>query len=185
MSDREARRHSYSMRMAAPDLIQRLQRGEHAALTDVYRQFGAELIALATRLTGSRADAEDVLHDLIVGLPDAMRHYDERGKLGAWLKQVVVRMCLMRLRAVGRRRETELDEASQFPTRDGAGDSNDAIEIALRELAPAVRAVVVLRLVEGLSHREIAATLGISTDASETRLSRGIAAMRRRLETLL
>ena len=169
-----------------PDLIPRIRRGDPAALTAVYRAFGGELLALARRLTGSESDAEDVLHDLIVGLPDAMRNYDERGKFRAWLKQVVVRMCLMRLRAERRRRETGLDEVGQLASRTvSAGDLNDAIELALRELSPAIRAVVVLRFIEGLSHREIADTLGISINASEARLSRGIVALRRRLEALI
>jgi len=169
-----------------PDLIPRVRQGDPAALTAIYRAFGGELLALAGRLTGSDADAEDVLHDLIVGLPDAMRSYVERGRLRAWLRQIVVRMCLMRLRAARRRRETGLDAAGQLPARAmPAGDSNAAIEIALRELSPAVRAVVVLRFIDGLSHAAIADTLGISINASEARLSRGLVALRRKLEALL
>jgi RNA polymerase sigma-70 factor, ECF subfamily len=168
-----------------PELIQKIRRGDQGALVSVYRQFGGELLSLATRITGSAADGEDILHDLIVGLPEAMRSYDERGKLGPWLRQVVVRMCLMRLRTERRRNETTLDVA-ELPARSTpTNDVADAIEIALRELSPAIRAVVVLRLIEGLSHREIAESLGISTNASEARLSRGIAALRRRLETLI
>jgi RNA polymerase sigma-70 factor, ECF subfamily len=169
-----------------PDLIPRVRRGDPTALTAIYHAFGGELLALAGRLTGSDADAEDVLHDLIVGLPDAMRSYEERGRLRAWLRQIVVRMCLMRLRAARRRRETHLDAAGQLPARTApAGDSNDAIEIALRELSPAVRAVVVLRFIEGLSHGAIADTLGISINASEARLSRGLVVLRRRLAALI
>ena len=162
-----------------PDLIPRIRRGDPTALVAVYRAFSGELLALARRLTGSEADAEDVLHDLIVGLPDAMRTYDERGKLRGWLKQVVVRMCLMRLRAARRRREIGLDAVHQLSVRAASvGDFDDAIEIALRELSPAIRAVVVLRFFDGFSHREIADTLGISINASEARLSRGIVALR-------
>ena len=169
-----------------PDLIPRLRRGDPAALTEIYRVFGGDLLALARRLMSSDPDAEDVLHDLIVGLPDAMRSYSERGKLRAWLKQVVVRMCLMRLRAARRRRETRLEAVGQLSARPApAGDLTDAIETALRELSPAIRAVVVLRFLDGLPHREIAEALGISTNASEARLSRGLVALRRRLETFL
>jgi RNA polymerase sigma-70 factor (ECF subfamily) len=95
-------------------------------------------------------------------------------------------MCLMHLRATRRRRETGLDTVGQIPARSAsAGDIDAAIEIALRELSPPIRTVVVLRFVDGLSHREIADSLGISINASEARLSRGIVALRRRLETLL
>jgi RNA polymerase sigma-70 factor, ECF subfamily len=170
----------------APDLMTRLRRGDSAALTAIYSRFGGELLALAARLTGSKQEAEDILHDLIVGLPEAMKSYDERGKLRAWLKRIVVRMSLMRLRAASRRRETALDDAGDLVDLTPATrDTADAIELALRSLSPAVRAVVVLRFIEGHSHREIADTLGISVEASEARLSRGIAAMRSRLEHLI
>jgi len=169
-----------------PELIARLRRADSAALTAVYSRFGDELISLAARLTGSKHEAEDILHDLIVGLPEAIKSYDERGKLRAWLKRIVVRMSLMRLRAARRRRETALDDATELAARTPpAADTAEVIELALRGLSPAVRAVVVLRFIEGLSHREIADALGISLDASEARLARGIAAMRRRLENLI
>ena len=168
------------------DLVRGIRGADPVALTAVYRSHGTELLALATRLTGSTADAEDVLHDLIVGLPEAMRSYDERGKLRGWLKQVVVRMCLMRLRTERRRREIALDDAGELSAPAAApSDVTDAIDLAVRDLSPAIRAVIVLRLVEGFTHLEIAQSLGISSNASEARLSRGIAALRKRLETLI
>jgi RNA polymerase sigma-70 factor (ECF subfamily) len=168
-----------------PELIPRLRRGDPAALTTLYRAYGGELLSLAARFTGSEAEAEDVLHDLIVGLPERMRNYDERGNLRGWLRQVVVNMSLMRLRADKRRNETPLDTAELPPWSSTPSDSGDAIELAIRELSPAIRTVVVMRLVAGYSHREIADTLGISVNASEARLSRGIATLRERLGKLL
>jgi len=166
------------------DLIPALRRGDPAALSSLYERFGGELLALATRMTGSDADAEDILHDLIVGLPEALRQYEERGKLRAWLKQIVVRMSLMRLRSA--RRLGDAAELERLPARPtGVSDATDSLERAFGELTPALREVVVLRLVEGFSHREVADLLGISVSASEARLSRGVAQLRRRLETLL
>ncbi|HJU66516.1 MAG TPA: sigma factor-like helix-turn-helix DNA-binding protein, partial [Gemmatimonadaceae bacterium] len=52
------------------------------------------------------------------------------------------------------------------------------IEAALTRLSPALRAVVVLKVIEGYSHREIGQLLHISTAASEVRLSRAMAALR-------
>lgn len=170
-----------------PNLVARVRRGDSAALTAIYSRFGGELLALAKRLTGSTQEAEDILHDLIVGLPESMKTYDDRGKLRAWLKRIVVRMSLMRLRAARRRRETALDDVGEIAdlAPSATRDTAEAIELALRRLSPAIRTVVVLRFVEGYSHREIADTLGISIEASEARLSRGIAALRRLLDPLI
>src|ERR1051326_295158 len=158
-------------------LVPALKRGDPAALTTLYRAFGGELLALATRITGSREDAEDVLHDLIVGLPEALRHYQEQGKLGSWLKQIVVRSCLMRARAQ-KIRQGDTADPDDLPARSRDTELAPSIEMAFGELAPAIRTVVVLRLVDGFSHAEIAETLGISVDASQARLSRGVALLR-------
>ena len=175
-----------SSRTLDPDLVDGLRRGDPAALTALYQAMGPELMSLALRLSGSVADAEDSLHDLIVGLPEALRSYNERGAFRAWLKKVVVRMTLMRLRAAKRRNETPLDAVAPPAVQPPAQtDVADAIERGMRELSPGVRAVVVLRLFENLSHQEIANVLRISVSASETRLSRGLAALRQRLEGLV
>jgi RNA polymerase sigma-70 factor, ECF subfamily len=168
------------------ELVARLRRGEPAALTALYGGLGPELTSLAARLSGSLSDAEDVLHDLIVGLPESLRSYEERGRFRHWVRQVVVRMVLMRLRSARRRREAPIDAAANIATRPLEHDGvNDAVEGGIRALPPSLRTVVVLRLVEGMSHQEIADALGISVSASETRLSRGLTALRATLQHLI
>ncbi|PYO64311.1 MAG: hypothetical protein DMD71_13475, partial [Gemmatimonadetes bacterium] len=81
------------------------RRGEPPALAALYRAHGAAVFRLAYRLTGTREDAEDVVHDVFVGLPEALLRYEERGRLQSWLKRVAARVALMRLRQRGRRRE--------------------------------------------------------------------------------
>lgn len=81
---------------------------EAEALAALYHRHGKRLFGLAWRLTGSRADAEDVVQDLFVGLPEALRRYEDRGRLEAWLQAVVVRLVLMRKRGERRRGEVAL-----------------------------------------------------------------------------
>src|SRR6266566_9969710 len=92
------------------DLVGQVAAGDADALAALYRLHGAALFRLARRLTASVEDAEDVLHDLFVGLPESIHKYDGRGSLQGWLKRVVVRLALMRLRATRRRREVALDD---------------------------------------------------------------------------
>src|SRR2546426_4641742 len=87
------------------------RRGDPEALASLYRTHGAVLFRLAYRLVGAREDAEDVVHDVFVGLPEALRRYEERGSFAAWLKRVTARVALMRLRSGKRRREVALGQA--------------------------------------------------------------------------
>src|SRR5215813_2372677 len=67
-------------------------------IAELYRRHADALLAVAYRLLLSRADAEDVVHDLFVGLPEALQKYEERGRMESWLKRIVVRLALSRLR---------------------------------------------------------------------------------------
>ena len=148
------------------------------AIAELYRRHAEALIAVAYRLLLSRADAEDVVHDLFVGLPEALRTYEERGRMEGWLKRIVVRLALTRLRA---KRHIALDASTELAVVPADPVNRVAIERALGELPPALRAVLVLKEIEGFSHAEIASTLGISVAASEVRLHRAL----RRLRELL
>src|ERR1043166_2476623 len=95
------------------DLVRRIRAGSHDALGELYSRSATRLFAIARRLTGTREDAEDVLHDVFLGLPDALRRYDESGTLEHWLSRVTTRVALMRLRSGKRRREVRMPAAHQ------------------------------------------------------------------------
>src|SRR5438876_11176990 len=94
-------------------LITEARAGSPDALSALYLEHGAALFRLAYRLVGAREDAEDVVHDVFVGLPEALRRYEERGSFAAWLKRVTARVALMKLRRGKRRREVALDNAAR------------------------------------------------------------------------
>src|SRR6267143_4552937 len=162
------------------DLVRELAADSPDALASLYRMHGRALFRLARRLSASVEDAEDVLHDLFVGLPEAVRKFDGRGSLEGWLKRVLVRLALMRQRAQRRRREVAFDDqmpgsaARHTPAESGAWD----VQRVVAGLPEDLRAVLVLRQTEGYSHNEIAAMLGITPGASRVRLSRAVKLLR-------
>jgi RNA polymerase sigma-70 factor, ECF subfamily len=144
-------------------------------IEELYRRHASALIAVAYRLLMSRADAEDVVHDLFVGLPEALRKYEERGSMESWLKRIVVRLSLSRIRA---RRDIALDAAPDLAVLPGDPLSRVALQRAVAGLSPSLRAVLTLKEVEGFSHAEIARMLDISVSASEVRLHRALKQLR-------
>src|SRR5258705_13847434 len=93
-------------------VVRRVRLGDAEALGELYDAFGASLFRLAYRLTGTRDDAEDGVHDGFVGLPEALGRYEERGRLGAWLSRVPARLALMPPRRRNHRRAAELEGAN-------------------------------------------------------------------------
>lgn len=148
-----------------------------AAIAELYREHGRALFRLAYRLTASKEDAEDVVHDVFVGLPEAMKTYKERGRFESWLKRITARVALMKLRARRRRGEVHLDsEIAVKGTLPGA--EVIALHAAVAALPDTLRHVLVLKEVEGYSHREIGDMLGISVLASRVRLARALRRLR-------
>ena len=167
---------------AVPDdtaLLARVRSGDRDALTTLYQAHAGEMLALAVRLTGSRSDAEDAIQDLFLRLPRALARYQEQGRFLAWLKQLTVRHALVRLRSGRRRREIALAEAESFWVGDTTADTTT--RDALDRLEPDDRAIIVLKVVEGYSHAEIAELLGIRKGTSEVRLHRALERLRSQL----
>jgi len=166
------------------DLIARARAGHAEALEAIYVQHGVVLMRLAYHLTGSAADAEDVLHDVFLGLPEALTRYEERGLFSAWLRRVTTRVALDRIRSARRRREIPLDGAHEpaMASSERAVAHRSELERALATLPVALRVVFVLKEIDGQSHAEIAGTLGIRVGTSEVRLHRACEKLRRYLK---
>ncbi|HUC40399.1 MAG TPA: RNA polymerase sigma factor [Gemmatimonadales bacterium] len=162
-------------------LVQRLSTGDLGALDALFHRYASALLNLARRVTGSSVDAEDVVQDLFVGLPMAVRRYAERGSFGAWLRTVTVRLALDRVRRRTRRHEVDLDLAGEQTAVSETPEVRWDIEGAIAALPDDLRMVFVLKEVEGFSHAEIGRLLGIRTGTSEVRLHRAMRALRRAL----
>jgi RNA polymerase sigma factor (sigma-70 family) len=164
---------------------------DEAAFRALYRRHTPRLFALAVRLTGDRADAEDAVHDAWVRAADALGGFAWRSSLATWLAGVLVNRVRELRRA--RRRELPADDADAAALADaltnGAVDGGplpgDAdrldLERAIAALAPRYREVLVLHDVEGFTHEEIGALLGIEPGTSKSQLARARDRVRRAL----
>jgi len=166
---------------ASAELVRRIRLGDSEALGGLYDVFGTALFRLAYRLTGTREDAEDVVHDVFVGLPEALDRYEERGRLGAWLGRVTTRVALMRHRSRNHRREVGLEGAEALAA-ESERTEHTALQAAVDALPIALRMVLVLKEMEGYSHAEVAEMLGINAVTSRVRLLRALRRVRRELE---
>jgi RNA polymerase sigma-70 factor (ECF subfamily) len=150
-----------------------LDDAQRQALTLIHQRYSAVLLVTATRVLGSRDDAEDVVQDLFCALPRLAAQYRGDG-LGGWLRRAVVTRALMALRRARTRRlepHATLDRLVAPAERPAISDW-DEVDRALRRLATPDRDVVVLHCCLGYSHAEISRALGLSVAACEVRLCR-------------
>lgn len=162
-------------------LLAQAKKGDPHALAALYQANATAVYSVALGILRVHADAEDVLQDVFVGLPEALHRFDARGSFVGWLKRVTVRVALMRLRRHSRRREEALLD---FPLDSGNADqliSRVALEHALNRLPEKLRITFVLKEIEGYSQEETARFLGISQAAAAVRVFRA----KRQLRKLL
>jgi RNA polymerase sigma-70 factor (ECF subfamily) len=132
------------------------------------------LTAIAIRILGSEADADDVLQEAWLRLSRT----EDIDDLPAWLTTVVTRLCLDQLRKRRTRSVAEAgapaDPAPGDPEADAllAEKMGDAMQIVLETLAPAERATFVLHDVFGYPFDEISAVMGRSGTAVRQLASR-------------
>jgi RNA polymerase sigma-70 factor (ECF subfamily) len=173
-------------------LMTRVASGDRDAVAGLYDRYAAVLLPVALRILGSRADAEDVLHDAFVTLPDRARHYSsERGSVAAWLTILVRNLSLDRARRRGVRHALarEVVESTQ-PSAEWSRDPETAahlaakserVRLALQSLPEVQRATLQTAFFEGLSYPEIAARDGVSLGTVKSRAARALEALREAL----
>ena len=163
-------------------LAERAAAGDRDALSSLYDEYSEQLFAVAYRLTGSSADAADVLHEVFSRLPETLQSFDRGRSLPPWLRTVTTRAALEQLR-----RERQRCEA---PLPDGLEDETlrtpwvldfIVLERALSSLPEDLRQVIVLKAMLGYSHEEIGKLLGIRPATSRGRLYRARAALHAQL----
>src|SRR5664280_2898140 len=140
-------------------------------------EFDAErprLIAIAIRILGSEADADDVLQEAWLRLSRT----DGVDDLPAWLTTVVTRLCLDQLRKRRTRSVVEAGAPDGHVPIDPEVDTllaektGDAMQVVLDALAPAERVAFVLHDVFGYPFDEVSAVMGRSSTAVRQMASR-------------
>jgi RNA polymerase sigma factor (sigma-70 family) len=135
-------------------------------------------------LTGDRAAAEDLAAETFEKAFRTWRRFDpRRGSPRTWLCQIARTTALDWFRAEARRRRREETYARDLEHADELVDGLPGpLEEAVRELAPAEREVVALRVLLELDGPSAARVLGISQTACSTRLSRALKKLEERID---
>jgi RNA polymerase sigma-70 factor (ECF subfamily) len=156
---------------------------------EVVREHADRVYRLAYRLSGNRADAEDLTQETFVRVFRSLAQY-EPGTFEGWLHRITTNLFLDMVRRRQRIRFDALPEdagdriAGSDPGPEQAYHEmhlDPEIEAALDALPPDFRAAVVLCDIEGLSYEEIAATLGVKLGTVRSRIHRGRSQLRKAL----
>jgi RNA polymerase sigma-70 factor (ECF subfamily) len=164
--------------VVAGDLVDRVVDGDATALAFLYRQHHEAVRAFARRLLGDASIAEDLVQEVFLAAPAAMRNYRRDAELRTFLVSIAVNKAKHHVRAAIRaRRMLEKLAGEPAPRAEGTPEEDSErrqlcaeLQRALDQLPIEQRVVVVLCAVEERTAAETAAIVGAPENTVRTRL---------------
>lgn len=178
-------------------LVLAAKNGNVTAFVELRERHSSKILRTTYRITRNWEDAEDALQDSFLKAFTHLKKFEGRSSFSSWVTRIAINASLMIMRKKRANRELSID------ARDNDGEFHDRWELldpredperryarheraellsgAIRQLRPALRAVVELQQAQEYSVQELADSLGISLAAVKSRLLRARVSMRDQL----
>jgi len=166
------------------ELIERYLGGDGLALEALVTRYQQPVYRIAYRMIGEVEEAKDVTQKVFIRAIGGLRSFKRQASFKTWLYRITINICLKQLRQ--RRRDNQgvvpsLDDPDEVPDRLMRREQQALLREAIDRLPTKQRLTIILRIYEGLSHQEVAETLGCSINAARTHYHLGI----KRLKAIL
>ena len=155
------------------EIVRRAQDGDHDAFEQLFKRFGRVLFGTIVRVVRDKDSAEEVLQDVFLRIYRKLLTFDHRSSFYAWAYRIAINMSLNRLKSESARREVQI-EPSHWESIPSAGDGNkdatflrEATRAAIQKVPPKQRAVLMMRVYDGMDYASVAKTLGCSQGAAK------------------
>jgi RNA polymerase sigma-70 factor, ECF subfamily len=152
------------------------QAGSASNLEALFRAHWPRAYRAAYLVTYDAAASEDIAQEAFLAALRSLDRFDRRRPFGPWLHRIVVNRAIDWTRARRLRGEVALNDS--LPAAERPSDDPQAVLARLADLPPEHRAVIVLRHLFEFTPGEIAETLGLPRGTVNSRLRRGLDAMK-------
>ncbi len=163
--------------------IYRIATNDKEALVELYRATSAPVYGFALSILKNSQDAEDVLQDCYLAVASSAAGYCSQGKPMAWILTITRNLCLMKFR--------EYEKVSTLPDENWENylKANNRVTLedrlvlteCMKNLSDDERQIVVLHVVAGLKHREIAQFFGMPLPTVLSKHSRALKKIKKML----
>jgi len=176
---------------ADANLVERCLSGEEAAWEELVKTQTRRVYSICYRFTGSDGEAQDITQEVFLRVFQSLKSFRAgEGSFVVWLTRLTRNLLIDHYRRGKMQRVTDslddrlphLEEEASSSRPDSALTGREASEMlqgALRKLSPELRETVILRDLEELEYREIAAVLKVPEGTVKSRLNRGRAELTR------
>ena len=178
------------------ELVRQAAQGNVAAFNELYRRYRDRVYAFAYRMAGAQTVAEDVIQEtFLVLIEHPERYRPERASMLTFLCAIARNQIMYYLRQHQRNVEVDFEHV---PTVEVTGELKrdplqellkeelaGEVNLAIADLPPLQREVIVLREFQELSYEEIATVTGVEVNVVKVRLYRARRSMAQRLAPYL
>ncbi len=154
--------------------MEMLRKGKLEGLQWIYENHSERLLNQSYRILLSREQAEDMVQDLFIKLPEIIGDFRGESSLGTWLFRVAHNMCLNRLQQAKNRLKLESENLEELAPREigTSYEVSDLLGKALAVLDPDTRSLLWLKEGEGLPLKELSVLFKLPEGTLKSRLSR-------------
>ena len=185
-------------------LVRRCIAGDAAAWEELVRQQNRRIYNICYRFTGSSSDAEDLTQEVFIRLYRTMASYEpDKGSFNTWLTTLTRNMLVDHFRRTRQERVTDsmdaapaadedaptlaerIEDAAPSPqARLATKETQKMVQNALQRVSPDLREAVILRDLQDMDYKEIAAALKVPEGTVKSRINRGRAELARLLSRM-
>jgi RNA polymerase sigma-70 factor (ECF subfamily) len=185
-------------------LVRRCIAGDAPAWEELVRQQNRRIYNICYRFTASSSDAEDLTQEVFIRLYRTMASYEpDKGSFNTWLTTLTRNMLVDHFRRTRQERVTDsidaapaadqdaptlaerIEDAAPSPqARLATKETQKMVQNALQKVSPDLREAVILRDLQDLDYKEIAAALKVPEGTVKSRINRGRAELARLLSRM-
>ena len=162
-------------------IIDKCKQGDRQAAEKIYQIFSAKMFALCLRFSKDRADAEDTLQDGFIKIFTSIGQYTGKGSFEGWMKRIMINTAMEKFR-----KNSPLQIVEELPDIDEeVSIPEEVLADFVNQLPERYKMVFNLYVIEEMSHKDIAALLGINEGTSKSNLARAREILKRKVKEYL
>lgn len=166
------------------ELIDQTLEGNHEAFDLLVKRYSGSIYALAYRMLRNHDDASDICQDVFLKGYEALGSFRKKSSFHTWLYRIATNSCINHLRKHSAQHHIEFANYHAVQEADTLEslykiELQDVVNEAIERLPEKQKATVMLRVCEGMSHREVSKILKCSVGTAKANYFHAIRNLRR------
>lgn len=168
------------------ELFQRIANGDDRAFEELYYNSYRPLYAFILSMTLNKEDAEDILQDTYVRIRGACHLYTPQGNPMAWIMKIAKNLYLMKVRAEKNKNTVDISDYDNELSFENMSMVEDRIliESLFGHLSEEDRNIIIMHVVMGMKHREIASFMNCQLSTVMSKYHRAMKLLKNKADLL-